>query len=243
MPPYTNMHTRSLQQLQQPRREVQDSTRDRILKAGEAIFLEKGFQKATIRDICSAAKANVAAVNYHFQDKDGLYIAVVAGLLDRGALRYPLDRGLQEDPSPEDRLRIMIYNILCRLFCNDQGDYNEVHGRFVLEALFGDSPHIGVLVDSFIRPSQAYLRTIIEAVLEGCSKAAADDEAVLSRCAMSLFAQAVYYVYAHNFEKHLDDGRCRDLQDLERLADHITTFSVAGIRAVGLTAHGSNAAV
>ncbi|MCA1986007.1 MAG: CerR family C-terminal domain-containing protein [Desulfovibrio sp.] len=236
MPPYTNMHARSLQQYLQPRREVQDSTRDRILKAAEAIFLEKGFQKATIRDICSAAKANVAAVNYHFQDKDGLYIAVVASLLERGARWYPLDRGLPEDPTPEQRLRTVIYNILCRLFCNEQGDYTEEHGRFVLEALFGDSPHIGVLVDNIVRPSQAYLRTIIEAVLEPCGKEVVDNERVISRCTMSLFAQAVYYVYARNFEKHLDDGRCRDLQDLDQLADHITTFSLAGIRAVGAAA-------
>ncbi|GAB7080821.1 TetR/AcrR family transcriptional regulator [Megalodesulfovibrio paquesii] len=231
MPPYANMHARSLQQFQQPRREVQDSTRDRILKAAEAIFLEKGFQKATIRDICGVAKANVAAVNYHFQDKDGLYIAVVANLLDRGARRYPLDSGLPENPSASDRLRTMVYNILCRLFCNDQGDYTEEHGRFVLEALFGDSPHIAVLMDTFVRPSQQYLRNIIEGILEEHQLAA--EERVLSRCAMSLFAQVVYYVYARNFESRLDDGRCRDLQDLGTLADHITAFSQAGVCAVG----------
>ena len=48
-------------------------TRERLLKAAERLIAERGYKKVTVRDICRAARANVAAVNYHFGDKEGLY--------------------------------------------------------------------------------------------------------------------------------------------------------------------------
>ena len=38
-------------------------TRFRVLQAAERLFAERGFKKVTVREICRAAKANVAAVN------------------------------------------------------------------------------------------------------------------------------------------------------------------------------------
>ena len=47
-------------------------TRDRLLKASTRLFADRGFKHVTVREICRAARANVAAVNYHFGDKLGL---------------------------------------------------------------------------------------------------------------------------------------------------------------------------
>ena len=52
-------------------------TRERLLKAAAQLFADRGFKKVTVRDICRAARANVAAVNYHFGDKSGLYREVL----------------------------------------------------------------------------------------------------------------------------------------------------------------------
>ena len=52
-------------------------TRERLLSTAERLFAERGFSKVTIREICKSARANVAAVNYHFNGKKGLYDEVV----------------------------------------------------------------------------------------------------------------------------------------------------------------------
>jgi hypothetical protein len=49
-------------------------TRERLLAGACEIFTKKGYRDATIADICERAGANVAAVNYHFGDKETLYI-------------------------------------------------------------------------------------------------------------------------------------------------------------------------
>src|SRR3979409_844392 len=55
-----------------------DATRQRILKAAEEVFADKGFKQATVRDILKrAGVGNIAAINYHFGDKERLYIETV----------------------------------------------------------------------------------------------------------------------------------------------------------------------
>lgn len=49
----------------------------RLLEAAEQLFAERGFESVSVRDVTQQAKANVAAVNYHFGSRDGLIAMVV----------------------------------------------------------------------------------------------------------------------------------------------------------------------
>ncbi len=51
-------------------------TRTRILDAAENLFVEHGLDATTMRMITADAKANLAAVNYHFGSKEALIEAV-----------------------------------------------------------------------------------------------------------------------------------------------------------------------
>lgn len=53
------------------------STRERIVSAASRQFAEQGFNEGSLRRITGAARANVAAVNYHFGSKEDLYREVL----------------------------------------------------------------------------------------------------------------------------------------------------------------------
>ena len=58
------------------------ATKDRILDAAEALFMEHGFEATSLRAITAAAGVNLAAVNYHFGSKEELFQAVLTRRLD-----------------------------------------------------------------------------------------------------------------------------------------------------------------
>ena len=57
-------------------------TKDRILDAAEALFMEHGYEATSLRAITAAAAVNLAAVNYHFGSKEELFQAVLTRRLD-----------------------------------------------------------------------------------------------------------------------------------------------------------------
>jgi AcrR family transcriptional regulator len=57
-------------------------TKERILDAAEALFMEHGFEATTLRQITAAASVNLAAVHYHFGSKEELFEAVLTRRLD-----------------------------------------------------------------------------------------------------------------------------------------------------------------
>lgn len=48
-------------------------TRTRILDSAELLFAERAYHGVSLRDITEAAQVNLAAVNYHFQNKENLF--------------------------------------------------------------------------------------------------------------------------------------------------------------------------
>lgn len=58
------------------------ATKERLLDAAEALFMEHGFEATSMRVITTAAGANLAAANYHFGSKEVLFQAVLTRRLD-----------------------------------------------------------------------------------------------------------------------------------------------------------------
>jgi len=64
-------------------------TKENIISVATRLFAAKGLKAVTVREICQAADVNVAMINYHFRDKDGLYRACIERLFD-GAVHREL---------------------------------------------------------------------------------------------------------------------------------------------------------
>src|SRR6058998_1205603 len=94
-------------------------TRQRLLEAAGEVFAEHGFRAATIRDICQRARANIAAVNYYFRDKEHLYAAVLQYAQRCADEKYPPDLGLRADATAEERLHTFVKSFLLHIF--DEG--------------------------------------------------------------------------------------------------------------------------
>lgn len=58
-------------------REDGDATKARIIEAAGKLFAERGYAETTSKDICERVEINLAAVNYHFGSRDGLYQEVL----------------------------------------------------------------------------------------------------------------------------------------------------------------------
>ncbi len=59
-----------------------DETRLRILEAAIEMFAAEGYEGTTTRRLADIARVNLPAIQYYFGNKDGLFRAVVAHLID-----------------------------------------------------------------------------------------------------------------------------------------------------------------
>jgi AcrR family transcriptional regulator len=67
-------------------------TRERILRAAQSLFADRGYKDTSIRAVIRKARVNQAAINYHFGGKDGLYREVLRAAL-RALTEHQLAHG------------------------------------------------------------------------------------------------------------------------------------------------------
>jgi AcrR family transcriptional regulator len=85
-----------------------EETRERVLDAAERCFGEAGYAATTLRDVTAAADVNIAAVNYHFDSKEGLFRAVIQRAIDEMTERRKSEiAGLMTKPSPPSPTALM----------------------------------------------------------------------------------------------------------------------------------------
>jgi TetR/AcrR family transcriptional regulator, regulator of cefoperazone and chloramphenicol sensitivity len=198
-------------------------TRQRLLEAAGEVFAERGFRAATVREICHRAKANLAAINYHFGDKERLYTAVLQYTLRYARQKYfHPTLGLGAEATAEERLRAFIHSFLLRLL--DEG-LPAWHGKLMVREMAEPTQALDVLVEEVIRPDAELLMSIVHELLGRDT----DSRRVL-RCAESIVGQCLFYEHCRPVIMRLDPDQTFTPQALEQLADHITRFSLAALK-------------
>jgi AcrR family transcriptional regulator len=197
-----------------------DPKRERILEAAGEIFAERGFEQATVRDICTRAGANVAAVNYYFGDKLRLYIEAVkrAHAWKMGQAALPQWLG---DAPPEQMLGDFILTFMRRL---KLGDADTWQNRLMRREMMSSGTACGELVRDSIRPEFETLLAILRPLLP-CELR--DEERHLF--AFSIVGQCLFYHFADPVVRKLIDDDEYQTHEPERLAEHITAFSLSAL--------------
>jgi AcrR family transcriptional regulator len=203
-------------------------TRERLLRAAEQLFAERGFKAVTVREICGAASANVAAVNYHFGDKLGLYREVMQVAIDAMREATEAARAAGDGKPAEEQLRLYVGIFLRRLLTSGRESIHKLINREIIDP----TPALDDLVDQGVRPRIEYLSGVIGRII-GCDP----NDARVLRSVISVQAQSVMFARPNPVADRL--GFTKDLTSaqIDEAAEHIAEFSIAGIQALGRPAH------
>jgi TetR/AcrR family transcriptional regulator, regulator of cefoperazone and chloramphenicol sensitivity len=198
-------------------------TRDRLLREAELLFAERGFNDVTVREICSAAHANVASVNYHFGDKLGLYREVMRTAIAGMQALTQAAREAGDGLAPADRLRAYISIFLHRLLAPGS---ETVQGLLQRE-MHDPTPALDDIVEQGLRPRLDYLAQVIAEMI-GADPA---DKRVML-CVMSVMSQSVMYAKHNAVAERLGYPATPTTSEIDAAAQHIAEFSIGGILAI-----------
>lgn len=196
-----------------------DDTRARLLEAAGREFAEKGFRAATIRAIIRRVGANLAAVNYHFGDKENLYtLAVIEAHRGcAGAASGPGD----DASDPAARLRAQVRHFLGDVLAVDKA--GSWHHDLMLRELVRPTAASETLVREVIRPRFRRLCEVLQQIrpdLEGRR---------LEATVFSVVGQCLFYKIGRSIGERVVGVAAFGALDLDYLTDHITAFTLAAL--------------
>lgn len=193
-------------------------TRTRILEAAASIFAEYGFAATTIRMICGLARVNLAAVNYHFGNKEGLYSETIRYLRRQAYDRYPTTYDLSPGASPEEKLLAFIRSFLLRTAFDER---NLRFGTLVMREMVEPTSALDMMVDEGIRSLFGQLVDIVRSLMGEN----ADEETVLA-CSRSVISQCLFYLFSRSVITRMSSEHQFDQTDIDTISDQILSFSL-----------------
>jgi AcrR family transcriptional regulator len=200
----------------------------RLLKSACEVFAEKGYRDATVAEICERAGANIAAVNYYFGSKDAIYVEAWRLSFQRSLEKYPADGGIPSSASAEQRLQGRISSIIRRFSDPQSHEFDIMH-----KELANPTGLLSEVKHKTIEPLRQGLVSIIRELL---GEKATEQQVLL--CQMSIRAQCFDRLIRERLRKALiQEGAKTALLaeniDIDTIVDHVTRFSLAGIREMG----------
>lgn len=199
-----------------------DETRQKLLEAAGEVFAAKGFQAATVREICSRAGANLAAVNYHFGDKEQLYIAAVRHAHSAGT-GQPNGHWPPGTPA-EDKLRRYVKHLLRNMLQSNKPAW---HAQLIFREMFAPTGACVELVEADIRPAMKTLLDIIDELVP--PETPAEDRHMV---AFSIIGQCIFFHADNRVAELLVGEEEYRGYGVEKLSVHIAGFSLAAIQGV-----------
>ena len=204
--------------------EKSEHSRTRLLDAAEALFAEKGFRDTSVREITTAAHCNVAAINYHFQNKDNLYkevyvrrvrqlrearISAIDGVMSRGR-----EATLEE-----------LIGTYARSFLEPLMEEPSGQAAMMLMTREMNEPRLSkeIFFEEMVRPVQERLEGAVEILCPGIDRESA------GQSIQAVVGQLLHYTRKR--ELYQANPNLPAPPETEVMVEHLVRFSSAGIRA------------
>ncbi len=195
------------------------ATRARLLEVAGEEFAKRGFQDATVREICRRAGVNIASINYHFGDKAGLYREVfrtaVMRFKEGGKLAVP------PQGTAEERLKGFLHVFMDRVTGKNHPAWAPT---LMMREMIEPTEALDEVVQSMIRPTFFGLAGLVAELLGRAS-----DDAVVLRATASVVSQCLWYRHSAHVVKRLFEGTSVQDDTPGQRADHIASFSIAAL--------------
>ena len=195
-------------------------TRELILNAAGRIFAENGFHATTVRQITREAGVNLAAVNYHFHDKQELYVSVLKRAHQAAANTAAADHA----GSPRQQLQTFIRTFLAYLLDPKRPAWQ---GSLIAREMAQPTPALDRLVAESVQPVKQRISGIVRELLGPDVP-----QPQVNLACLSIIGQCLHYVHCREMISRLFPKGSGVPRDVETLAGHIFNFSLAGVNAM-----------
>ncbi len=196
-----------------------EDVRERLLAAAGPVFAKRGFDGATVREICRAAGVNVAGIAYYYGDKMGLYLEVIRSIRAKCEARFPMPQATDEPI--EKRLRSHIWVMLSRML-NDQ-DEGGWEAQLMMREMHRPTEAFQELIEQYFRPNFVQLCHILERMMPPSTPLPE-----CQRLAFSVVGQCLYYRVGRETVRAMIPTQVRnDYFSIESLVEHIASLTEA----------------
>jgi TetR/AcrR family transcriptional regulator, regulator of cefoperazone and chloramphenicol sensitivity len=205
------------------------NTRYNLLEAASEVFGKKGFWSATHEEICSKANANNASINYHFSSKENLYIEAWKYSFEKSIKKYPPEGGALPNDPAEKRLRGRVLSFLKRIADPETHEID-----IMLKEMTNPT---GLLTEVIAKKVEPIDRDFISVIKELIGKGAKEEQICFSYMGLvSLCFGPMLHLRSVNEDAQMPRPNFLPLDlGVEKLADYIIRFSLAGIRSFSKT--------
>lgn len=209
-------------------REDGAQTRQQLLEVAGRVFAERGYMNATSKEICELANANIAAVNYHFGGKDGLYAAVLEEAHARLLSIDIVTEIMNNEASAADKLRVLLRKIVGQVANRDTGAWEL---RVLSREFMAPTP----LADGMMRNQVVPKSTLVKGMIGEILGVPATHPAV-GRSLVNVIGPCLFLLIVNpDWQKKIFPTL---LTDTEALVDHMVTYALGGLQSIAASLRG-----
>ncbi|MDZ4785770.1 MAG: helix-turn-helix domain-containing protein [bacterium] len=209
-----------------------DETKNLLLLAAEKLFVKKGYDAVSTRELAEEAGVNLAAIQYHFGSKAKLFVEALHRMMAGGACcrgREILEGTVESKEEAAKKITLFVYNFLNTILRPKGINPFRLVFREILSHTVSDKEMFEALVSStvenFTRPTQNALNILLKVLAPNLS----DQE--LSRTTASVAGQCSFYLTHQPFLERLSKENYKDEHTIRDITQHISSFT---FRALGL---------